>query len=247
MGNATINHSDNYESFKVLDQNREINHKHVTLLKKSIEANPKIMESQPILVNENMEIIDGQHRYQACKELEMPVYYMVIPGLTVAEARSMNAMQRGWTAMDYAQSYAKAGNENYALLLEFKRSYPSLTLSVIRYVCSGTGGNGDNSRPLMFRTGNFAISRDTEDIEWILSRLDQTYKLTSGRVPLSIPFVSAFITANDEFPDFKCDDFINNLARNPGDFHRTPVNRDALRMIEDIHNRGKSSSRVKLY
>ena len=30
----------------------------------------------PILVNEKMEVIDGQHRLQAQKELNLPTYYI---------------------------------------------------------------------------------------------------------------------------------------------------------------------------
>ena len=57
MGNYTRD----YDKFKLLEENRTVSKSHVNKLKIAIGDNPNIMRAQPILVNEDMEVIDGQH------------------------------------------------------------------------------------------------------------------------------------------------------------------------------------------
>lgn len=71
-----INMSQRYDKFKFLNLNRKINKSHVEELKE-LNRGKKRFELFPIVVDKEMNIIDGQHRYQACKELNIPVYYIV--------------------------------------------------------------------------------------------------------------------------------------------------------------------------
>ena len=66
----------NYEMFEYMDSNRKINAGLVERLVKSIKEIGYI-ESRPIIVNEDMVVIDGQHRLEACKRLGIPVIYQV--------------------------------------------------------------------------------------------------------------------------------------------------------------------------
>lgn len=92
----------NYKQFKFIDGNRDVNH--AAKIKKSIEAVGFLM--CPILVNEKMEIIDGQGRFTACKDMELPVYYVTQPGLGIEEVRQMNAVSTNWKLAEYIESYA---------------------------------------------------------------------------------------------------------------------------------------------
>lgn len=62
-----IKRTNNYDMFKRLEGNRFVDPKKVNKLKKSINEVGYI--SNPIIVNEKMEVIDGQHRLEALKEL----------------------------------------------------------------------------------------------------------------------------------------------------------------------------------
>ena len=56
----------NYELFSFKKENREVNYNKVSSLKsKLIDDGRQII---PIICNSKMEIIDGQHRFQALKE-----------------------------------------------------------------------------------------------------------------------------------------------------------------------------------
>ena len=65
----------NYDLFSFMPGNRDIAKKN--MLVKSIEK-IDLTEYKPIIVNENYVIIDGQHRFMACKELEKPIYYIIL-------------------------------------------------------------------------------------------------------------------------------------------------------------------------
>ena len=92
--------------------------------------------SNPILVNENMEIIDGQSRYQALVELGMPIEYKVITGLDLGDCRTMNKYNTAWVSADFVESYAAEGNVNYIRLKNLKDTFGEKQL---RIVCNATG------------------------------------------------------------------------------------------------------------
>ena len=76
-----------YEIFKRMKGNRVVNNSHVKNLVKSMQE--KYLP-QPLTVNEDMEIIDGQHRFAAAMELNLPIYYQIINGTTISDVQRLN-------------------------------------------------------------------------------------------------------------------------------------------------------------
>ena len=67
-----------YEQFGKLKGNRNINEAQVIGIRNSIE---KIgYQPVPILVNERLEVIDGQHRLEAARTLGIPIYFIIQKG-----------------------------------------------------------------------------------------------------------------------------------------------------------------------
>ena len=54
-----------YKAFSFITGNRNINKSHLEKLRKSMM---EMLIPIPIVVNEKLQIIDGQHRYMICKE-----------------------------------------------------------------------------------------------------------------------------------------------------------------------------------
>ena len=73
--------TNNYDIFKLMPNNRNVNLTHVGRLKLSFKEMYLI---SPIIVNSRMEIIDGQHRLHAAKELNLPIYYIIVDGYAVS-------------------------------------------------------------------------------------------------------------------------------------------------------------------
>ena len=85
----------------------------------------------PIIVNEKMEVIDGQGRLTALQRLKMPVEYVVAPGAGNKECIYMNMNMVNWKLPDFVKSYAEQGNENYQRLLSLMERYANGNLNII--------------------------------------------------------------------------------------------------------------------
>lgn len=124
--------SDNYEEFKIMDANRDVNHH-----KAIVESIKKVgYIPSPICVNENMEIIDGQNRYCALKELGLPVQYYIVKGIGIEEAISLNIGQKNWAPIDYVKSYANQGYKSYIELLSLVEKYNKAKILSLREIIS---------------------------------------------------------------------------------------------------------------
>ena len=136
----TIQSTNNYSAFGTIDGNRSIRPAHVKRLKEAISVDPTSIMYNPILTNEKLEVIDGQHRLQAIEELELPVYYITVPNLGIKEVQKLNSVAKQWQPVDYAQAFSRLGNKNYDYYLMFKGhkgKYRDLSLnhdSLMRYL-----------------------------------------------------------------------------------------------------------------
>ena len=71
-----IHQTTDYSMFQTLEGNRNLNKLHLKRLKNSFQK--KYLLS-PIIVNEKFEIIDGQHRFEAGKQLGLPINFLIAP------------------------------------------------------------------------------------------------------------------------------------------------------------------------
>ena len=141
-----------YNMFKHMKGNREVNQGHV---KKIIKSMKEKYMAHPILVNNNMEIIDGQHRFAAAKELELPVSYQIIKGGNIQDVQRLNTTSKKWGRADYLNMYCKENVSDYLIFQQFKDEYDFLDET---YICLLT----DTSSPSTavnhdFKTGNFKV------------------------------------------------------------------------------------------
>lgn len=111
----------NYSIFKNLLGNRVIDKTNLARLKNSMNDIGTI--DIPIIVNENYEVIDGQHRLQACKDLNREVCYMVIKGCSLKEVHKLNTIGKKWGFYDYLEAYANAGLQDYQIAKRFVDKY----------------------------------------------------------------------------------------------------------------------------
>jgi hypothetical protein len=112
----------NYSIFRLIEDNRKItlNTKVRKELRESMSkygwwvAHPMDCTRLP---GGQLLVRDGQHRLQIAQELGISVRYVVSnDNIDVAD---INRMQVPWKVVDYAERYAKQGNEHYKELLSF--------------------------------------------------------------------------------------------------------------------------------
>lgn len=236
-----------YGLFKLMAGNRPIDYNHVKRLKREMQANPHLFASNPISVNENMYIIDGQHRRQAAQELGIDVYYVVTPGITLDETRALNVTQRRWQLLDFARSYADSGRKDYKTFLSFHKEFPNIAPSILRtYLAGGQKHQLD----VDFRRGEFQI-QDEEKARQNIEKLNAIIKKTGLQVnaPMSHAFLQLFNGATTKGADeFDYDRFMEKLDReNARELLQTASSiRACLRSIENVYN-FQSKFQARLY
>lgn len=223
--------TNNYTIFHFLDGNRQVKPAHVRALMESLTKHPNLRPARPILVNENMQVIDGQHRLEASKRLGIDVYFTIVPGLTIEDARVINALQRSWTLLEYGESFALSGYEPYKFFMEMHESFPIPASAMIVFM---TNGNRSNQAPA-FRHGQFKPdSRET-----VLARL---YKLEDFKANLPKAWTEqAFALAVAHLlkhPDYNHERMLKKMQN--VQLVRASDRAEYLRQMEEVFNIGNS-------
>jgi hypothetical protein len=236
-----IQSTTDYDAFKFIIANRDQSRGHVENLKKGFEERGNLTQVQPILVNENMEVIDGQHRLVAAREMKVPVYYTVYPGLRIGDARSLNILHRSWTTDDYARSYALAGDTNYQRYLNVLEDFGfnhSITLTALN--------NNDKGAFKLFREGEFTMTQAQETAG--RAKLEALQRV-SEYVPFTsqIYFAKAYMGILD-IPGFDERHMLRKLGTHESRIHRMGSVDDYKRMLEEIYNHGVAqANRLRLF
>ena len=110
---APVYETTDYGMFREMPFNRDVTEKRVAKIIASFSEKEIL---NPIVVNEYCEIVDGQGRYEALKQLGRPIKFVVAYGADINDCRRMNIYNTNWNWADYINSYAKAGNPNYIRL-----------------------------------------------------------------------------------------------------------------------------------
>ena len=114
MNKQQIKSTKNYNLFTKIIGNRHLDAKNVKRIKESVEA---IGLQTPIMVNYKHGIIDGQHRLQVAKELEIPIDYYVVSNFKEENIHDLQISKK-WTAFDFAQRNSATGNKQCIEALE---------------------------------------------------------------------------------------------------------------------------------
>lgn len=120
-----------YDSFLKITGNRHLVEKVVKKLMNSMAIKHN---HSPLLVNEKGELLDGQHRLEACKRLGLTVTYEMIKGLSIEDVRRMNSIQKEWKIMDHLHAGAEVNNNSYKWLYNFCNLYelrPTMALVLL--------------------------------------------------------------------------------------------------------------------
>jgi hypothetical protein len=107
-----------YSIFKFVNFNRDKHQGHINNIK-SILQRENLLHLHPILVNNDMEVVDGQHRLEAAKELGLEIFY-IKSELSYDHILNSNLYQRKLGLKDVLNFYAKKDkNKNYVEIMNF--------------------------------------------------------------------------------------------------------------------------------
>jgi len=219
-----------YESFSFLQGNRKINDLHLKQLVTSMQENGILFNV--IIVNENMEIIDGQHRYLAQKQLKAPIFYVMVLGYGLREVQVLNTETSNWKLPDYLDSYINVDNEYqkaYQVVEWFKTKFDWGYSDII---CCLAGGYTSGSHYTEgFKLGKYEVNH-----------LSLSTKYAEQLIEMNLPFhkKASFLRAAIKMFRTKCYDhahFIKRLAYKGSDLLVGASYNDYIDLLEKIYNR----------
>jgi hypothetical protein len=227
-----VKETKNYEMFKYVNGNRQTNNLHIKRLKESMSKEYLV---SPIIVNENNEVIDGQHRLQVVKELKLPVRFIVCKGYGLPQVQRFNQNSKNWGGMEFINAYADLGYDDYKYLIDFMYDH-DLSHAVAASLLSDQEKINEK-----IKDGEFKInqkSRANIIADWI-NILKTMFAPASQR-----NFVRALLSLykND---NFNFSHFVGKLTLQPTSLVPCTNNTQYITLIEDIYNY-KNRNKVNL-
>ncbi len=158
-----------YDKFVSITSNRDVDKNHVRNLARSIKSR-NLLHLKPLIVNERMELIDGQHRLEACKQMKEPVYYIKVQGVTKTDIAILNSAQKNWTREDFINFYAIEGRPDFKTLASLINKYDLLKVGFLLKAC----GNSPELRNGKLNLVN--ITRCRQVCDWIMELYGAKYR-----------------------------------------------------------------------
>lgn len=230
---ATFYETKNYSRFKLMDANRKINKNNLNNIKKSLETKGWLGGS--IIVNENYEIIDGQHRFFALKELDMPIVYEIRKGYGASEVQALNVAQKSWTVVDTIESEANRGNQSYKWLDDLRKRFKFMPPHLIAKLMYGQSREGARSA---LTNRYFVVSyEDYKRVEGWLELLAEIKPLVDLYVGRKAPFYDAccYCFSKDEIDNRQLVEKISKYMTRS--INRLGTFTDALKDLELVYNK----------
>ena len=196
-----------YSRFSFLENNRIVKRSHVNEFKEEIKKNDRTM-CFPIVVDPNLRIIDGQHRFHACMELGLPIYYVVDDDDDAEQAMiNCNKINKKWEMMDWLRYRANKNGGCYKQLLDFvQQTGTTISNAMVIYP-----GKAINAATLRAGTTDFGVNENAFDIVRFLQSSE--VKMLSFRNTRA--FNLALRIAFDEYSKRQMDKLQRNILKVP--------------------------------
>ena len=234
--NVRVQYTDNYSKFKKIHSNRSLKTGILNKIEKSMVENGLMLD--PIKVNEDWEVVDGQHRLHVSEKLGLGIYYIKVKGIGKKEMITQNSTGSMWNLRDFLGTYVKDGNPNYIKIQKFMYEFPmfSITDSCVFLNGGKQDIKGDTFRDGMYVAGSLNTARE---LAMDVMKLKDVYPLGYTRTV----FVRTLLSTNLRNKDFTMEEFVKKSKVVPNEYFQIKGDRKGYkRMIEDIYNYKRRSS-----
>lgn len=152
---SNVYRTKDYDKFKIHESNRPVDIMRAKKLSKRIKEK-NLMVLQPIIVDSDGVIYDGQHRHYAASLVDEWVYFVQHDNLSLDDLSSLNMMAKNWGKSEWASHWSSRGKHDYTLLEEFQSGNNDLfSMSMACALCTQgtyTAGKG------VFEGGNYKFN-----------------------------------------------------------------------------------------
>ncbi len=196
----------NYAQFSFVKANREVSGAAVDRLVIEIQRK-NMLSTNPMIVDRDFNVIDGQHRLSAAMKLREPIYYTFSDdNVTVDDIARMTAQVRSWKLDDFLLRYVREGRAEYVRLNDF----------IIRWRQAGIKVRVNRAMYLCYFGDAYGLAGKFKNGDYVANDIDFAHRVMFHLSELSnlIPYVDVL----------QSDAFIQALANLEGqrgyDHHR---------------------------
>ena len=229
-----------YTKFKKTRGNRPVDAAHVEQLKKLI-AEKDLYD--PIRVNKNMEVIDGQHTLEARKQLDLKIPYIIMDSDDILDVARLNTGRKNWSMNDYLNQHCARNKMDYKIcrnkMAQFGINVAEAVVLLLKQTSLWSRISND------FKTGRFTIpAGGIEHCDKIGTKLMQLKKFFYGMESVKNKrfkrsMVVSYIVA-DKHPKFDHKRFKKACESRSSWFLSGTSTADYVAIIERIYNAGLS-------
>jgi hypothetical protein len=218
-----------YTKFKFRDDNRVINPNHVKNISKNMKSKGWLSGSY-VVVNQEWEVIDGQHRVLAAQSVGVPISYTMEKGADFDTIRDLNRNQKNWSIFDHIHGFVSEGNKNYINLSKFIEDFPDLRPTECLMLLRNQSNSVSRTD---FESGKFQIKDLSKGYTWggYLMSLKPFFEGYNRSI-----FCRGLIKILSSKPEFKFDEFLHKIKLRPSSIHLCGDVDSYIIMIEEIYN-----------
>lgn len=218
-----------YERFSCDIKNRPVSEDKINFFIKLFKQGKFFMHEFPLIVDKNFLILDGQHRYEAVKRLQLPLYFRFAKSLTIESVIDVQ-INAGWKTNDYLHAYIQQKNQNYIVLHRFIERYkitPTIAVMLL------TGESRKGLAKSGFYDGTFIVRDETKAHE--LAKAINKIGSLALNLHRDASFCSAVIKILDH-PEYEEKRMVDQLTKYVSLMKRQMTTEGYIRNLEDIYN-----------
>lgn len=231
-----------YARFNMVLGNRQLVDKTCKQIRKDVVNGLNLFSLRPIHVTENgkrLDIQDGQNRFYVCRQMKLPVYYILGNPMPMTDVAKVNSVQEKWNPKDFINCYEVQDNANYKGLREFieETGFP-LSISV-RLLSKGYALMETILDKNGFERGSFVISHGiiAREVAVMVRKFSEFPKYKTGGFIVAIcRLMKAEVCDMEEL--------VAKFKKDPAALKDQAKTQDYLLNLEQIYNKGTHSRRV---
>lgn len=258
----TVRWTNNYGLFETLDVNRDIKKKeddaHVAELMEDISEHGYRPEC-PIFVvpltNGKLGILNGQHRFLACKALGLEVGYWITNKPfehAIHDVMIDHSLTKAWTVKNFLNFYRKRGNPHYKLIYTLAAEHGISEADAFKILTAANPSSlYKNRKELMsvMKRGNLKFEDGAlEAARVVMAEINKVrfFHPTYSRFHNGSACIQA-ICELVTHPGYDSSHMAKQLELQPSQLTRCGASRDYLRLLEKIYNaRRKAYNHISL-
>lgn len=234
---TAIESSYDYELFSLLPNNRPIKEAHIKRLVEKIKIKDL---KQPIQINQEFQILDGQHRFYAYQQLKLPIPYFINNSVSEVDIAVLNSTTSKWSDKDYLHYWlGKEKEENinngaYQTLNWFLNKY-KVVLPMGVFLLSSI----PHIRTAGFREGklkirNLELAKERAEFIISLKPYFEYYK--------KVPFLQALYYLM-RHKDFSLERMYQAISKNSSELHGQASRNGYIDNLLKVYNKGLSAGK----